>query len=268
MTNGVRIAAIFNTGAVMACQALFNRVVSSCLPEAVPIQLDQVDKFDIGKVLILSCKPRRFSPRYKKDLKLTGCSLSSLLKEPDAKEMNISTGCRFLFDESKGCINLTVSLAKDPELQKMLGELVPTVSSEGTKQVTVHCDFCRVSHVSTDLLHSVTTKKIHVQMDHPVIQEAVANGRTLFVVTTIFNAEKCKIMLSTDSASTSSEGNGFKFFSYLSNSGHSVSLCSQECFSCTVQPVIYAIQKFMFQRYANCYLYIFQKFPRNRLKIM
>lgn len=201
---------LHSTERVMASQALFSHVVSSCLPEAVPTHLDRINEFGLGKVLIFSRRPRRFIPWSKKDLKFTGWSLSSLLQEADANEMKIATASSFLFDTSKttNTVSVSVNLDTDPTLREALAKTDSKLLSGGTKQVDISADLGKMSHISTDLCYSVTTKKLHIKMDHPVIQEALTTGGTLFVISTIYEAERCSIKVSSGDSGTSSEGKG------------------------------------------------------------
>ena len=199
----------------MASQALFSHVVSSCLSEAVPTQLDRINEFSLGKVLIFSQRPRRFIPWSKKDLKFTGWSLSSLLQEADAKEMKIATASSFLFDTSKktNTASVTIKLDADPTLREALVKTDSKLLTSETKQLDVSADFGKMTHISTDLIYSVATKKLHVKTDHPIIQEALATGGSLFVISTIYEAERCNVKVS--SVGSSSEGKGHRSCCYI-----------------------------------------------------
>ena len=183
-------------------QTLFDKTISFHLPSAIPTLLERIDEFAIGKVLIYSKKPKRFTPWRKHELSFTGWSISSLLSPPEDQKLKIATASSFLFDLGKGSSSATVQVNLDAEvnLHEALVSLDAKLKADEQKKLNITSDLGKVTHVSTDLLASCSAKKLHVNTEHPIVQEAMEKGGAMFVITSMYTAEHCNIQVSiTDS---------------------------------------------------------------------
>ena len=179
----------------MAEQTLFSRAVAQQLPEAIPTLLDRIHDFSIGKVLTYGKKPRKLMPWRKHSLNFTGWSLSSLLAE--GQDLRFVMATSHIIDAGKGIKDVDVQLCLDGELKEALIKLDSRLQSEKDKKMCVVADFGRITHVSTDLFPVLNSRTYKVNMDHPVVKEAVGNGSALFVITAIYEAEHCNMQLNT-----------------------------------------------------------------------
>lgn len=179
-------------------QTLFNRTIGFHLPSAIPTQLERIDEFAIGKVLIYTKKPKRFTPWRKQELSFTGWSLSNLLSPPEDQRLKIATASSFLFDLGKGSSSATVQVNMDTELNlhEALVSLGAKLKVDEMKKLSITTDLGKVTHVSTDLLSSCSAKGLHVNTEHPIVQEAMEKGDAMFVITSMYMAERCNIQVS------------------------------------------------------------------------
>ena len=182
-------------------QTLFHRTIGFHLPSAIPTQLERIDEFSIGKVLVYTKKPKRFTPWRKQELSFTGWSISSLLSPPENQRLKIATASSFLFDLGKGSSSATVQVNLDAELS-LHGALVnldANLKVDDQKRLSISADLGKVTHVTTDLLASCSASKLQVNMDHPIVQEAMDKGQAMFVITSMYVAERCNIQVTTSS---------------------------------------------------------------------
>ena len=228
----------------MAAQTLFNRTVGFHLPYAIPVQLERIDEFSIGKVLIHTKKPKRFAPWRKHELSFTGWSISSLLSsQPEDSPLKIATASSFMFDLGKGSSSAAVNVNLDAELnlRDALVNLNAKLKVDEQKTLTITSDFGKVTHVSTDLLTSCSSKKLNVDMEHPIVQEAMEKGGAMFVITSMYTAERCNIQVkvsgskdeSLSAAAKSSEGSETVKDSDTTTHGKRF-LCMKLWYFCTV----------------------------------
>jgi hypothetical protein len=197
----------------MAAQTLFNRTVGFHLPSAIPTQLERIDEFGIGKVLIYSKKPKRFTPWRKHELSFTGWSISSLLStQAEDPPLKIATASSFMFDLGKGSSSATVQVNLDAELnlREALVNLDAKLNVDEQKKLSITADFGKVTHVSTDLLTSCSSKKLQVNTDHPIVQEAMEKGGAMFVITSMYTAERCNVQVNISGNKDETLGAGVK----------------------------------------------------------
>ena len=197
----------------MAAQTLFNRTVGFHLPSAIPTQLERIDEFGIGKVLIYSKKPKRFTPWRKHELSFTGWSISSLLNtQAEDPPLKIATASSFMFDLGKGSSSATVQVNLDAELnlREALVNLNAKLNVDEQKKLNITADFGKVTHVSTDLLTSCSSKKLHVNTEHPIVQEAMEKGGAMFVITSMYTAERCNVQVNISGCMDETLGAGVK----------------------------------------------------------
>ena len=179
-------------------QTLFNRTVGFHLPSAIPTHLERIDEFALGKVLIYTKKPKRFTPWRKHELSFTGWSISSLLSQPEDQKLKIATASSFLFDLGKGSSSATVQVNVDADLNlhDALVSLDAKLKVGEQKKLNITSDLGKVTHVSTDLLNSFVGGKLRVNTDHPIVREAMDKGGAMFVITSMYTAEHCNIQVS------------------------------------------------------------------------
>jgi hypothetical protein len=162
----------------MAMQSLFARAVSTNLSTVIPTALEGIDQFAIGKVLTYQKKPRKLLPWRRHELNFTGRSITDLVAEGQLQELSFTTSSDFLFDAGNGTDKTSVEFG---------------LHAREEKNMSISTDFGKISHVQTDLFEVLHTHRIKVNTDHPVIREARKNGNTLFVISTLYEAERCNI---------------------------------------------------------------------------
>ena len=62
-----------------------------------------------------------------------------------------------------------------------------------SKTLTITTDFGKVTHVSTDLVSTVTRGKIRLDTKHAIVQKAMENGAAMFVIVSIYEGEHCQV---------------------------------------------------------------------------
>ena len=179
---------------IMAAQTLFNRIVTDYLPSAIPTNLERRDEYAIGKVLIYASKPRKLLPWRKHDLKFTGWTFSSLLAA--GQTVKFLTTISPLREARKGAIHFDVRL--DYELREALFQLDKKTETKDDKNVCVTADMGKISYLCTDLFAALTSRPCKVNMEHPVVKEAVEKGGALFVIGSVYEAERSVIYVSKD----------------------------------------------------------------------
>ena len=194
----------------MAAQTLFNRMVTDYLPSAIPSNLERIDEYALGKVLIYGSKPRKLMPWRKHDLKFTGWTLSSLLAAEQTVEF--LTTISPLREARKGAIHFDVRL--DYEVREALFQLDKKTETKDEKNVCVTADMGKISYLRSDLFAALTSRACKVNLEHPVVKEAVEKGGALFVITSVYEAERSVIYVSKDHehravSPSSSEGSAY-----------------------------------------------------------
>lgn len=196
-------------------QVVFANAVKKFLPSAIPTHLEKIDEYAIGKVLIYSKKPRRFFPTRKHELDFTGWSMQSLLAEKEV--LNVTTARSYVFDTGKDEDSKSFSLDVGGDLDvanalaKLASASVDFKFDAGEKAtLNVNTDFGKITHVSTDLVTSAIKRKIQVQPDHPIIKKAVEHGGVMFVITNIYEGERCNVTVtvSKDKKESTAGGGG------------------------------------------------------------
>lgn len=189
----------------MAGQSLFGRAVGFHLPSAVPVQLERVDDFVLGKVLIYQRKPRLFLPCRKHKLSFTDYALSDLLVKDS--NLTFATETKFLFEVGKGTETVGTTVSSDAEIKGALNLLSMKVKGKYNSQASIATDFGKVSYTTTDLLRVLSDKTYSLDTSNPIVREAIAKGSTLFVISTLYEAEHSSISVKlVDSESETAEG--------------------------------------------------------------
>jgi len=133
-------------------------------------------------------------------------SLSSLLA--DGEDLRFVMATSHVFDAGKGVSNVDVHLCLDGELKEALLKLDSRFQSKENKNMCVVADFGRIAHVSTDLFPVLNSRTYKVNMDLPVVKEAVENGSALFVISDIYEAEHCNMHVDTTPSGSGESASG------------------------------------------------------------
>ena len=59
--------------------------------------------------------------------------------------------------------------------------------------VTISVDFGDITHTISNMYESLSTKQYKVDLEHPVVQDAVEKGNTFFIITSLHTASKVEI---------------------------------------------------------------------------
>lgn len=172
-------------------QAAFENIVGTLFPESIPVSLERIDEFATGMVLVYTKRPRKLIPTRKHELDFTGCSLRSLLAE-DQPEITVAHAKSYLFDTGK--ISSSTSLKAGTESSaQFLAKLTGKFTEE--KEVNITGEFGKIFHKYTDVVNSCTAGNVKVNTNHSVVKRAIENGRSLFVITSIYEGERCNISI-------------------------------------------------------------------------
>ena len=179
-------------------QVVFGKAVKRFLPSAIPTHLEKIDEYAVGKVLVYSKRPRRLIPMRKHELDFTGWSMQSLLAENEV--LTITTAKSYLFDTGKDVDSksFSVNVGGDLDIANALTKLASAsagfkfdAGEKATLKVTT--DFGKITHISTDLVNSAISREIHVKPDHPIVKKAVENGGVMFIISNIYEGERCNV---------------------------------------------------------------------------
>lgn len=67
------------------------------------------------------------------------------------------------------------------------------VGGSGKKMAKINVSLGSFTHITTDMGSQLTGQKFTVNLEHPVIREAVDKGKTLFVISSLFQSQKVEI---------------------------------------------------------------------------
>lgn len=97
--------------------------------------------------------------------------------------------------------------ASDAEIKGALNLLSMKVKGKYNSQASIATDFGKVSYTTTDLLRVLSDKTYSLDTSNPIVREAIAKGSTLFVISTLYEAEHSSISVKlVDSESETAEG--------------------------------------------------------------
>lgn len=193
----------------MSRGAVFRKAVEDLIPSAIPVELDKVDEFAVGKVLLYAKKPRKLIPMRRHELEFTGWSIESLLAED--QHLTITTARSYLFDAGKGTSSAKVKVSMDADLDlSKLSSLVGgsiEIKGEEDKVLDVVTDFGKITHITSDLVTSVISNSVYLKVEHPIVQKAMAHGGVLFLIHTIYESEhyNMSVKLSKDISESAEE---------------------------------------------------------------
>ena len=82
------------------------------------------------------------------------------------------------------------------QLKMAWGELGGDIGGKGKKLINLTTKFGRLDHIRSDLFKVLSEKQHTLDLNHPVITDAVQKGQTLFIITSVYKAEKCEVTVS------------------------------------------------------------------------
>ena len=170
---------------------IFNRAVNFSLRHAIPTQLDRCNEFALGGVLVFEKKLRPLMPWRKHRLVFTGVNINKLLKEPIDMESKVEV----TYDKTSTSRTFGVDAKVDAEIQDAVAHFGVHVAA--TEHASMSVDFGKVErhYIDHDLLGGETTKQHQVLTTDSVIKDAIAHNRTLFVINSLYVAEKAEVDL-------------------------------------------------------------------------
>ena len=82
------------------------------------------------------------------------------------------------------------------------GELGGDIGGKGKKLINLSTIFGRLDHIRSDIFKVLSEKQHTLDLSHPVIADAMSKGQALFIITSIYKAEKCEVSVSDPSSET------------------------------------------------------------------
>lgn len=178
----------------MALQKIFVKTVTNYFPTIYPSHLECIDQFDIGQVLMYKQKPRVLMPWRAHHLQLTGYPISKLLAPGDSLPVNMTGSV--IFTTGPATKTRDVQFDVDVGFKEALSRLGIAADVKEDKKITISTDFGKVTHVASNLLDLLSMPTKHkVNTTHPVVREAMNNGETLFVVSSVYSSEKLMLQV-------------------------------------------------------------------------
>jgi len=198
-------------------RAVFNRAVHFILPSAIPTHLDRSQEYALGDVLVYEKKLRFLMPWRKHRLVFTGINLSELV---DDTVPQITKTVTPVFDDASTSRTFGMGAKFDAEIRYAVAHFGAGVSA--SENATVSVDFGKVerhfSNLSSLLNNTLNKDRFSVSAVHPVIQEAIRNNRTIFVITSLYVADKANINVSFKSGTKDGVADNSKSKSQLTQS--------------------------------------------------
>lgn len=190
----------------MALQKVFVKTVHFYFPTVIPAHLECIDEFNVGKVLIFKNKPRLLMPWRAHHLQLTDYPITKLLATGDTFAP-VSTGS-LVFTTGPATKTRDVQFDVEMGLKEALLKLGITADAKEDKKITISTDFGKVTHVTSNMFDLLSTAKHKVNLNHPVVREAMNNGGTLFVISTLYTSEKLMLQIQVSQRSGEKVGGG------------------------------------------------------------
>ena len=182
---------------------IFSRGVNFILPNSIPTHFDRTEEYNLGDVLVYEKKLRPLMPWRKHRLVFTGVNISSLLTE----SIQPNNGVQEVFSDSNTTRTFEKSAIVDAEVIYAIAHLGIHIAE--SERATMSVNFGKIErHFSnlTDLLsRQAADKKFRVLTEHPVIKDAMAHNRTIFVINNVYVAEKADINLTFTSKGTGTD---------------------------------------------------------------
>ena len=96
----------------------------------------------------------------------------------------------------------------DAEMKAALDQLNMKVKGKYDHQAAITTDFGKISYTATDLLRVLSDKTYSLDTANPIVREAVAKGSTVFVISTIYEANHSNISVKLVDAESETAGGG------------------------------------------------------------
>ena len=91
------------------------------------------------------------------------------------------------------------------DLKEALVKLNLDLKGKYEKKTSITTDFGKITHIETDMFDVFSKKTYSVDTSKPIVKEAIAKGSTLFIVSTIYEAERSNISVSVSESGSESE---------------------------------------------------------------
>ena len=82
------------------------------------------------------------------------------------------------------------------QLKMAWGELGGDIGGKGKKLINLTTNFGRLDHIRSDLFKVLSEKQHTLDLSHPVVTDTMQKGQALFVISSIYKAEKCEVSVS------------------------------------------------------------------------
>ena len=82
------------------------------------------------------------------------------------------------------------------QLQSVLLSLTGEAGFGSDKSATFEVELGGVDYIHCDTFNALREEKHYVQLDHPVVADAMRKGKTLFIISALYQSKKCKIKVS------------------------------------------------------------------------
>jgi len=192
-------------------RVVFNKAVNFVLPSAIPTHLDRSQEYALGDVLVYEKKQHFLMPWRKHRLVFTGVNVAELIDDTNFSSQVTKTVFP-VFDDASTNRTFGVDGKLDAEIKYAVAHFGVGVSA--SENTTVSVDFGKVVRHFNNLPSlfnqqqfsvSTTTTQLFSQHPppriHPVIQDALRNNRTIFVITSLYVADKADVSVSFKSRS-------------------------------------------------------------------
>ncbi|XP_065887979.1 uncharacterized protein [Dysidea avara] len=168
-------------------RAVFNRAVNFVLPSTIPTHLDRSQEYALGDVLVYEKKVRFLMPWRKHRLLFTGVNLSELLLD-NSLVPKVTKSETPVFDDASTSRTFGVNAKLDTEIQYSVAHFGAGASASENTILSV--DFGKVERYFSNLPSLLNQQRFSAKQVHPVIQEALRNNETIFVITSLYVADK------------------------------------------------------------------------------
>ena len=96
----------------------------------------------------------------------------------------------------------------DAELKEALLKLNMKVKGKYSHQTSITTDFGKITHIETDLFKVLSDKTYSLDTANPIVREAIAKGSTVFVISTVYEAEHSNISMMLSRSESETAGGG------------------------------------------------------------
>ena len=96
----------------------------------------------------------------------------------------------------------------DADLKEALAKLNLDLKGKFEKKTSITTDFGKITHIETDMFDVFSKKTYSLDTSNPIVKEAIAKGSTVFVISTMYEAERCNISVNVSESGSESEQAG------------------------------------------------------------